>query len=78
MSRSWTFFEFDYLPFRQEGHFEFEVVPERLRGEVGEVRHPRQGRARSIVAKDKRITVKHIRDMAGGRHQEDRRRPTSS
>ena len=41
---------------------EFEVVPERLRGEVARFDiNDKSGKI--IVAKDKRITVKHIRDM---------------
>ena len=41
---------------------EFEVVPERLRGEVARFDiNDKSGK--TIVAKDKRITVKHIRDM---------------
>jgi len=40
----------------------FEVVPERLRGEVARFDiNDKSGK--TIVAKDKRITVKHIRDM---------------
>ena len=56
-----TFFDYDTFYISKNG-VEFAIVPERLRGEVakfdivgkdGEV----------IVPKDKRITVKHIRDM---------------
>src|SRR5690606_29543813 len=56
-----TFYDFDTFHIGKKG-VQFELVPEHLRGEVakfdiigkdGEV----------IVAKDKRITVKHIRDM---------------
>src|SRR5436190_1909399 len=41
---------------------EREVVPERLRGEVARFDINDKG-GKTIVAKDKRITVKHIRDM---------------
>src|ERR1044071_233308 len=55
------FFDFDTFHVKQTG-VEFEVVPERLRGEVARFDiNDRQGK--TIVAKDKRITVKHIRDM---------------
>jgi DNA-directed RNA polymerase subunit beta len=44
---------------------EFELVPERLRGEVARFDFvDRTGKV--IVPKDKRITVKHIRDMEAG------------
>jgi len=55
------FFDFDGFHIKPAGA-EFEVVPERLRGEVA--RFDIQDKAgKVIVAKDKRITVKHIRDM---------------
>ncbi|WP_303784260.1 DNA-directed RNA polymerase subunit beta [Azovibrio restrictus] len=55
------FFEFDTFRLSRDG-IEFAVVPERLRGEVArfDVVGP-DGKV--IVAKDKRITAKHIRDM---------------
>ncbi|HEY3074339.1 MAG TPA: DNA-directed RNA polymerase subunit beta [Burkholderiales bacterium] len=55
------FFAFD--TFHIEGnHVLFDVVPERLRGEVARFDiNDKQGK--TLVAKDKRITVKHIRDM---------------
>ena len=62
------FFDFDTFRLSREG-IEFEVVPERLRGEVArfDVVGP-DGKV--IVAKDKRITAKHIRDMqAASLHQ---------
>jgi DNA-directed RNA polymerase subunit beta len=37
---------------------EFRVVPERLRGDIAKVRHI-VDKEQVIVAKDKRITVKH-------------------
>ena len=51
---------------------EFEVVPERLRGEVA--RFDINDKAgKTIVAKDKRITVKHIRDMEAAGLKKHRR-----
>src|SRR2546421_713902 len=55
------FFAFDSFHVKPAG-VEFEVVPERLRGEVARFDiNDKSGK--TIVAKDKRITVKHIRDM---------------
>src|SRR5678809_1541330 len=55
------FFDFDAFHVKPNGA-EFEVVPERLRGEVARFDiNDKQGK--TLVAKDKRITVKHIRDM---------------
>ncbi|MEO8718227.1 MAG: DNA-directed RNA polymerase subunit beta, partial [Burkholderiales bacterium] len=55
------FFDFDGFHL-EPNHVLFEVVPERLRGEVARFEiTDKSGKA--IVAKDKRITVKHIRDM---------------
>jgi DNA-directed RNA polymerase subunit beta len=55
------FFDFDTFHIKPTG-VEFEVVPERLRGEVARFDiNDKSGK--TIVAKDKRITVKHIRDM---------------
>jgi DNA-directed RNA polymerase subunit beta len=55
------FFDFDSFNI-EPNHVLFEVVPERLRGEVARFEiTDKSGKA--IVAKDKRITVKHIRDM---------------
>src|SRR5213082_1754524 len=55
------FFDFDAFHIKPTG-VEFEVVPERLRGEVARFDiNERSGK--TLVAKDKRITVKHIRDM---------------
>src|SRR5919197_72814 len=55
------FFDFDTFHIKPTGA-EFEVVPERLRGEVARFDiNDKSGK--TIVAKDKRITVKHIRDM---------------
>jgi len=55
------FFAFDGFHLEKD-HVLFEVVPERLRGEVARFDiNDKSGK--TIVAKDKRITVKHIRDM---------------
>ena len=55
------FFDFDTFHVKPTGA-EFEVVPERLRGEVARF-DIKDKAGKTIVAKDKRITVKHIRDM---------------
>src|SRR5215813_898219 len=55
------FFDFDAFHI-ESNHVLFEIVPERLRGEVARFDiNDKSGK--TIVAKDKRITVKHIRDM---------------
>jgi DNA-directed RNA polymerase subunit beta len=57
-----TFFEFDTFHLTKKG-IQFELVPERLRGEVARFDFTdKQGNV--IVPKDKRITAKHIRDLA--------------
>ena len=57
-----TFFEFDTFQLSKKG-IQFEVVPERLRGEMA--RFDILDKAgKLIVAKDKRITAKHIRELA--------------
>src|SRR6185369_4092813 len=55
------FFAFDTFHVEKD-HVLFEVVPERLRGEVARFDISDKS-GKTIVAKDKRITVKHIRDM---------------
>jgi DNA-directed RNA polymerase subunit beta len=55
------FFDFDGFHIEPD-HVQFEVVPERLRGEVARF-EIKDKSGKVIVAKDKRITVKHIRDM---------------
>src|SRR6186713_26763 len=55
------FFAFDTFHL-EPSHVQFEVVPERLRGEVARFDITDKS-GKTIVAKDKRITVKHIRDM---------------
>ena len=56
-----TFYDVDTFHISEKG-VQFELVPERLRGEVA--KFDIVGKDGSVVvAKDKRITVKHIRDM---------------
>src|SRR5690242_10093665 len=55
------FFSFDTFHVTKKG-IEFEVVPERLRGEIAKFDIVSKA-GKVIVQKDKRITVKHIRDM---------------
>ena len=57
-----TFFEFDCFHLSKKG-IQFEVVPERLRGEVARFDITDKA-GKVIVAKDKRITAKHIRELA--------------
>jgi DNA-directed RNA polymerase subunit beta len=55
------FFEFDTFQLSKKG-IEFELVPERLRGEMARFDfNDKTGKV--IVAKDKRITAKHIREL---------------
>jgi DNA-directed RNA polymerase subunit beta len=56
-----TFFDFDQFSISQDS-IKFKVVPERLRGEVAKFDIVGNDGV-VLVAKDKRITVKHIRDM---------------
>ncbi|MBU1776511.1 MAG: DNA-directed RNA polymerase subunit beta, partial [Gammaproteobacteria bacterium] len=55
------FFDFDAFHFGKKG-IQFEVVPERLRGEIARFDIEGKG-GKLIVAKDKRITVRHIREI---------------
>jgi len=55
------FFEFDTFSFSKKG-IDFTLVPERLRGEMARF-DIADASGKVIVAKDKRITAKHIRDM---------------
>ena len=55
------FFVFDTFHLGKKG-IEFEVVPERLRGEIARFDIATKA-GKVIVQKDKRITVKHIREM---------------
>jgi DNA-directed RNA polymerase subunit beta len=56
-----AFFQFDTFHFGKKG-IQFEVVPERLRGEIARFDIEGKG-GKLIVAQDKRITVRHIREM---------------
>src|SRR5512143_2409399 len=56
-----TFYDFDVFQLAASG-VEFELVPERLRGEVARFDFVDKS-GKVIVQKDKRITVKHIRDL---------------
>jgi DNA-directed RNA polymerase subunit beta len=56
-----TFYDFDTFHLAQAAA-EFELVPERLRGEVARFDFVDKS-GKTIVQRDKRITVKHIRDM---------------
>jgi DNA-directed RNA polymerase subunit beta len=55
------FFSFDTFHVTKKG-IEFEVVPERMRGEIAKFDIVTKA-GKVIVQKDKRITVKHIREM---------------
>ncbi|CAG0939419.1 DNA-directed RNA polymerase subunit beta [Gallionellaceae bacterium] len=55
------FFEFDTFQLGKKG-IQFEVVPERLRGEVARFDISGKG-GKLIVAAGKRITVRHVREM---------------
>ena len=55
------FYEFDTFHIGKKG-IQFEVVPERLRGEIARFDIVGKG-GKLIVAKDKRITVRHIREI---------------
>ena len=55
------FFSFDTFHI-ESSHVRFDLVPERLRGEVARFEITDKS-GKTLVAKDKRITVKHIRDM---------------
>src|SRR5271169_3242858 len=55
------FFEVDTFHLGKKG-IQFEVVPERLRGEIAHFDIEGKG-GKVIVAKDKRITVRHIREI---------------
>ncbi len=57
-----TFYEFDNFHLSKKG-VQFELVPERLRGEVARFDFTDKA-GKVIIPKDKRITAKHIRDLA--------------
>jgi len=56
-----TFFEFDNFHLSTKG-IQFEIVPERLRGETARFDFVDKA-GKVIIPKDKRITAKHIRDL---------------
>ena len=56
-----TFYDFDTFYVKGK-KIEFELVPSRLRGEVAKF-DIKDKKGNLIIAKDKRITVKHIREM---------------
>jgi DNA-directed RNA polymerase subunit beta len=56
-----TFYDVDNFHIGKKG-VQFELVPERLRGEVAKF-DILDNEGKPIVSKDKRITIKHIRDM---------------
>ncbi len=56
-----AFYDFDNFLLSKSGN-QFELVPERLRGEVARFDFVDKA-GKTVVQKDKRITVKHIRDM---------------
>ncbi|MRR50296.1 MAG: DNA-directed RNA polymerase subunit beta [Rhodocyclaceae bacterium] len=57
-----TFYEFDTFHISKKG-LQFDVVPERLRGEIAKFDIMDKA-GKVLVPKDKRITAKHIRDLA--------------
>jgi len=57
-----TFYEFDTFHISKKG-LQFDVVPERLRGEIAKFDIMDKA-GKVVVPKDKRITAKHIRDLA--------------
>jgi DNA-directed RNA polymerase subunit beta len=56
-----TFYEFDTFFFKKN-KIEFELIPDRFRGEIAKFDIPDK-KGNVIIAKDKRITIKHIRDI---------------
>ncbi len=60
-----AFYEFDTFHLGKKTGIQFDLVPERLRGEIARFDIvTKQGKL--IVPKDKRITVKHVREMEAG------------
>jgi DNA-directed RNA polymerase subunit beta len=57
-----TFFDFDTFHLTKKG-VQFDLVPERMRGEVARFDFTDKA-GKVLVPKDKRITAKHIRDLA--------------
>ncbi|MEZ0246354.1 MAG: DNA-directed RNA polymerase subunit beta, partial [Methylophilaceae bacterium] len=56
-----TFYDVDNFHIAKKG-VQFELVPERMRGEVAKF-DILDKEGKTVVSKDKRITIKHIRDM---------------
>ena len=65
------FFVFDAFRLHKDS-IEFELVPERLRGEIARFDIATKS-GKVIVAKDKRITVKHVREMQEAQSEQDQR-----
>ena len=58
-----TFFDFDGFNLSAKGGIEMKLMPERLRGEIAKFDIVDKS-GKTVVAKDKRITAKHIRELA--------------
>ena len=56
-----TYYDFDNFEIKSKKIY-FEIVPSRLRGEIAKF-DIKDKKGSLIVSKDKRITVKHIRDI---------------
>ena len=64
-----AFYEFDTFHLSKKGGILFDLVPERMRGEIARFDIVTKA-GKLIVPKDKRITVKHVREMeAAGLHK---------
>src|SRR5262252_1403735 len=64
-----SFYEFDTFHLGKKNGIKFDLVPERLRGETARFDIMTKA-GKLIVPKDKRITVKHVREMeAAGMHK---------
>ena len=61
-----AFYEFDTFHLGKKSGIQFDLVPERLRGETARFDIVTKD-GKLIVPKDKRITVKHVREMEAGR-----------
>jgi len=64
-----AFYEFDTFHLSKRNGIQFDLVPERLRGEIARFDIVTKA-GKLIVPRDKRITVKHVREMeAAGLHK---------
>ena len=64
-----AFYEFDTFDLSAKNGIQFDLVPERMRGEIARFDIVTKA-GKLIVPKDKRITVKHVREMeAAGLHK---------